>query len=66
MRDLGKLIVAKGFKQLPQVQLIAQFGHTDPDKLELEGVFRYIRSVLKLNSTPPTNESFVTLFGTEY
>jgi len=28
MGDLDKLIVAKGFKKLPKVQ-IAQFGHTD-------------------------------------
>ena len=26
--DLGKLIVAKGFKKLPKVQEIAQSGHT--------------------------------------
>ena len=26
--DLGKLIVAKGFKKLPKVQQIAQPGHT--------------------------------------
>ena len=26
--DLGKLIVAKGFKNLPKVQKIAQSGHT--------------------------------------
>ena len=26
--DLGKLIVAKGFKKLPIVQKIAQSGHT--------------------------------------
>ena len=26
--DLGKLIVAKGFKKLPQLQKIAQSGHT--------------------------------------
>ena len=25
--DLGKLIVAKGFKKLPKVQKIAQSGH---------------------------------------
>ena len=29
MGDLYKLIVAKGFKNLPKVQLIAQSGHTD-------------------------------------
>ena len=27
--DLGKLIVAKGFKKLPKVQTIARSGHTD-------------------------------------
>ena len=27
-KSLGKLIVAKGFKNLPKVQLIAQSGHT--------------------------------------
>ena len=29
MADLGKLIVAKGFKKLPKLQKIAQSGHTD-------------------------------------
>ena len=29
--DLGKLIVAKGFKKLPKVQEIAQSGHTERD-----------------------------------
>ena len=29
MGDLDKLIVAKGFKKFPKVQLIAQSGHTD-------------------------------------
>ena len=29
VRDLGKLIVAKGFEKLPKVQKIAQSGHTD-------------------------------------
>ena len=28
--DLGKLIVAKGFKKLPKVQEIAKSGHTAP------------------------------------
>ena len=28
VRDLGKLIVAKGFKNLPKVQKIARSGHT--------------------------------------
>ena len=30
VRDLGQLIVAKGFKKLPKVQKIARSGHTDP------------------------------------
>ena len=29
VEDLGKLIVAKGFKKLPKVQKIANSGHTD-------------------------------------
>ena len=29
VRNLGKLIAAKGFKKLPKVQKIAQSGHTD-------------------------------------
>ena len=28
VEDLGKLIVGKGFKNLPKVQKIAQSGHT--------------------------------------
>ena len=28
VRDLGKLIVAKGFKKMPKAQKIAQSGHT--------------------------------------
>ena len=28
VRDLGKLIVAKGLKKLPKLQKIAQSGHT--------------------------------------
>ena len=31
MRDLGKLIVANGFKKLTKVQEIAQSGHTARD-----------------------------------
>ena len=30
--DLGKLIVAKGFKNLPKVQKIARSGHTERGK----------------------------------
>ena len=31
MGHLDKLIVAKGFKKLPKVQKIAQFGHTEQE-----------------------------------
>ena len=34
MRDLGKIIVAKGLKKLPKVQKIAQSGHTDAQPFE--------------------------------
>ena len=37
--DLGKLIVAKGFKKLPKGQYIAQSGHTG-NKLPLEHLSR--------------------------
>ena len=33
--DLGKLIVAKGFKWLPKVQYIAQSGHTACAQIEV-------------------------------
>ena len=32
MRDLGKLIVDKGFKKLPKVKKIAQSSHTDHEQ----------------------------------
>ena len=32
VRDLGKLIVAKGLKKFPKVQKIAQSGHTGATK----------------------------------
>ena len=31
--DLGKLIVAKGFKKLPKVQKIANSGHTERETI---------------------------------
>ena len=33
VEDLGKLIVAKGFKKLPKVQKIANSGHTGHEAL---------------------------------
>ena len=35
--DLGKLIVAKGFKKLPKVQKIARSGHTGTDAAAAAG-----------------------------
>ena len=31
--DLGKLIVAKGFKTFPKIQNITQYGHTGGESL---------------------------------
>ena len=36
--DLGKLIVAKGFKKLPKVQKIARPGHTATYAFAVEGL----------------------------
>ena len=33
--DLGKLIVAKGFKKLPKVQKISRSGYTDWDPVRI-------------------------------
>ena len=32
LKDLGKLIVSKGFKKLPRVQKIARSGHTGDEE----------------------------------
>ena len=45
MRDLGKLIVAKGFKKLPKVQKIAKSGHTDGGQLLPMDLFNCLPSV---------------------
>ena len=37
--DLGKLIVAKGFKKFPKVQKIARSGHTGSDTTALQYSF---------------------------
>ena len=39
--DLGKIIVAKGFKKLPKVQKIAQSGHSG----QLQQHFAFIELV---------------------
>ena len=39
--DLGKLIVAKGFKKLPKVQKIAQSGHNDKDG-QFDSIFTHL------------------------
>ena len=42
--DLGKLIVAKGFKKLPKVRKIAKSGHTDYD---YERIFEWPKCFLE-------------------
>ena len=37
VRDLGKLIVAKGFEKSPKVQKIAHSGHTGTSPVALNG-----------------------------
>ena len=39
VRDLDKLIVAKGFKKLPKVQKNAQSGHTEENDNALKTNF---------------------------
>ena len=44
VRDLGKLIVAKGFKKLPKVQKIAQSGHT-VDRAQCDQIARLLFNI---------------------
>ena len=44
VRDLGKLIAAKGFKKLPKVQ-IAQYGHTDHNDKKSPTTFKRTKNV---------------------
>ena len=62
--DLGKLIVAKGFKKLPKVKKIAQSGHTDGrrcDTQEEERLFRF-RSFLIFAKTFLASKCALTCF----
>ena len=40
--DLGKLIVAKGFKKLPKVQKIARSGHTGSNSIGRKILHEYL------------------------
>ena len=40
--DLGKLIVAKGFKKLPKLQKIAQSGHTGGDHSQVHRISHHV------------------------
>ena len=51
--DLGKFIVAKGFKELPEIQYIAKSGHT-ANYLPLR--YHKISSLLLTVILPPTDE----------
>ena len=55
--DLGKLIVAKGFKKLPKVQKIAKSGHTD-HHIPILGIsfnFNIMIEYLKMPTHLPSN-----------
>ena len=54
MGDLDKLIVALGFKKLPKVQEITQFGHTDSGVGGGQQFFQYL---VLVGSPGPTPES---------
>ena len=44
-KNVGKIIVAAGFKELPKVQEIAQSGHTVP--LELQNIPGTLHSIFR-------------------
>ena len=52
--DVGKLIVAKGFKNLTKVQKIAQSGHTDylSSLSQTQSVFQFLTVHCVANNTP--------------
>ena len=45
--DLGKLIVAKGFKKLPKVQKIANSGYTDRSALEKITIILFMKKIAR-------------------
>ena len=55
VRDLGKFIVAKGFKNMPKVQKIAQSGHT------AHQLVRYIAQSYKCSKIVIMHDSRVVL-----
>ena len=42
--DLGKLIIARGFKKLPKVQNIAQSGHNAVEPVPSKLLFKYLNT----------------------
>ena len=50
MGDLGKIIVATGFENLPKVQQIAQFGHTGQDTLYHTPMYPYLHRLTYTSS----------------
>ena len=50
MGDLGKLIVAKGFKKLPKVQKIARSGHTACTRYVAKICYRVITTFAKIEA----------------
>ena len=55
--DLGKLIVAKGFENLPELQKIAQSGHT----VRMAHYKRFLLKKIKIlhNGAPSSKNNFI-------
>ena len=63
VRDLGKLIVAKGIKRLPKVQKIAKSGHTGSDSIVLYIICAEWFHYPNPNDVPLPYKSFVFQFN---
>ena len=53
MKDLGKIIVAKGFEKLPKVLQITQSGHTVPEPASNK--FQGLLFLMQMNNNLLTN-----------
>ena len=59
MGDLDKLVVAKGFKNLPKVQYIAQSGHTGHNSKKRDTFTNYFSRLGKVGPTQNRTQDFI-------